>query len=153
MGREAGIEIDHDRSELESDGVLPDTNSLCSAISSQSTKLECDLNSNEVVNRDDMTSLDSWGTVPGDWDVDGNVDFTDFVVLAHAFGGPGTYSQDDGSCDVTVDFPDFLSPSSNFGFQSDANQTQRVPEPTGLGNLFFCLCFTAGRQRLRGLTC
>ena len=52
----------------------------------------------------------------GDFDLDGSVGFSDFLLLASAFGGAGDgWEQGDANGDEMVDFADFLILSSNFG--------------------------------------
>jgi len=61
---------------------------------------------------------------PGDANIDGRVDFSDYLVLESHFGGPGGRSQGDFNQDGTVDFSDYLAMESNFG-----NSAANVPEP------------------------
>lgn len=55
-------------------------------------------------------------TVAGDTDLDGDVDFTDFLVLSANFGMSGGWTEGDFNQNGTVDFDDFLAQSANFGF-------------------------------------
>jgi|GEM_PF-2563722 len=73
----------------------------------------------------------------GDIDGNGEVGFTDFLVLSESFGKPrGEYTQGDLDGDGRVDFPDFLILAENFG--STTASVATVPEPnTGI------LCFFA----------
>ena len=84
----------------------------------------------------------------GDIDGDGQVTFTDFLILSDTFGdnvelGPNA----DFDCDGVVAFADFLVLSNNFG-QSVRAEATHVPEPTA-----WCLFGTAvlvmalGRRR------
>jgi ELWxxDGT repeat protein len=71
----------------------------------------------------------------GDSDVDGDVDFGDFLRLAGNFGRPGEWKQGDFDGDGSVEFADFASQATNFGkFSSGALAgsafTAAVPEPT-----------------------
>ena len=63
--------------------------------------------------------------LPGDADLDGDVDFADFLALSNNFGSSGTWSQGDFNEDRRVEFNDFLLLSDNFG----DNAAVAVPEP------------------------
>ncbi len=74
---------------------------------------------------------------PGDVDLNGDVDFVDFLVLSENFGQVGTWWQGDFDGNGTVQFPDFLALSSNFGRDIDRVSLAQeglavssVPEPT-----------------------
>jgi hypothetical protein len=69
--------------------------------------------------------------LPGDTDLDGEVTFADFLVLADNFGGRRkAWSQGDFDGDREVGFPDFLALSANFGGAANSSAAA-VPEPTG----------------------
>lgn len=68
------------------------------------------------------------GTVPGDTDVNWQVNFADFLNLSAHFGQPGGWAQGDFDGSGNVEFADFLSLSSNFAVALPAN-IERVPEP------------------------
>ena len=56
------------------------------------------------------------GLQKGDFDGDGSVGFSDFLLLSTSFGQTGVgYANGDADCSGTVDFTDFLILSSNFG--------------------------------------
>ena len=65
--------------------------------------------------------------IPGDVNGDGAVDFSDFLILAGSFGGPGDRSQGDLTGDGRVDFLDLLLLAGNFGMGGDP-----VVEPSGV---------------------
>ena len=66
-------------------------------------------------------------TRAGDTDLDGDVDFPDFLSLSVSFGQEGGWAQGDFDGNRMVEFPDFLLLSANFTFErTDATQ---VPEP------------------------
>ena len=73
--------------------------------------------------------LAAGGSLAGDADLSGLVDFSDFLVLSSNFAQPGHYGQGDFDCDGNVAFADFLILSANFG-QSGAAAS--VPEPSSL---------------------
>ena len=71
---------------------------------------------------------------PGDANVDGIVDFADFVILASSFGESGEnvrWGQGDFNHDRTTSFPDFLDLVGNFGSQRTV-ASQPTPEPTSI---------------------
>lgn len=65
----------------------------------------------------------------GDTDLDGDVDFEDFLVVGTSFGAAGRWADGDFNGDMSVSFADFLILSENFGIEASPSQT--VPEPTG----------------------
>ena len=66
-------------------------------------------------------------TVPGDADLNGEVNFADFLALSNSFGSVGGWSNGNFDGDDTVTFADFLSLSANFG--TSRSQFANVPEP------------------------
>lgn len=75
------------------------------------------------------------GTLPGDADFSGDVEFPDFLQLSRNFGQPGGWAEGDFDGDGDIAFPDFLSLSANFG--QSAGATTAVPEPTA--STLFCI--------------
>lgn len=67
------------------------------------------------------------GSLLGDTDLDGNVQFSDFLALSNAFGGQGGWAEGDFDGNGVVQFPDFLALSTNFGTSVAASRA--VPEP------------------------
>ncbi len=66
--------------------------------------------------------------VPGDTDLDGDVDLTDFGALKAGFGNaPATWANGDTDQDGDVDLSDFGVLKANFG--TNVNQAAAVPEP------------------------
>lgn len=56
----------------------------------------------------------------GDLDLDGKVNFTDFLSFSANFGKTdATFEQGDQDGDGEVNFADFLEMSQNFGYQRD----------------------------------
>jgi hypothetical protein len=89
-------------------------------------------------------------TLPGDADLNGTVDFNDFLVLQNHFGQPNTtFATGDFNFDQQTDFNDFLALQNNFGtsvagtpFVATAAEVKAmtafaavVPEPAGLAAL------------------
>ncbi|MFW6155458.1 MAG: PEP-CTERM sorting domain-containing protein [Planctomycetota bacterium] len=60
--------------------------------------------------------------LPGDADLDGDVDLDDFVILKRHFGIGGTWGEGDFDGDSDVDLDDFVILKNNFGLHT-------VPEP------------------------
>lgn len=89
-----------------------------------------DVNGDGVVNEEDpnfwVTSL--IGTHFGDADLNGEVDFSDFLTLSSSFGRDGGWAEGDFDGTGDVAFPDFLVLSSNFG--SSGAPINSVPEPS-----------------------
>ena len=75
-------------------------------------------------------------SVLGDADLDGSVDFPDFLALSAGFGQSGGWAEGDFDASGAVEFPDFLILAENFG--QVAASTASVPEPSVL------LPFTVG---------
>lgn len=69
-----------------------------------------------------------------DLDLDGEVSFSDFLILSANFGAAGTYIDGDIDCSESVGFADFLALSANFGTTSIASA---VPEPAGVALALF----------------
>lgn len=68
-------------------------------------------------------------SMAGDTNLDGTVDFSDFVTLSNNYGGPGTWVEGDFDGDGKVLFTDFILLSGNFG--NDVSAVVQVPEPGG----------------------
>ena len=78
----------------------------------------------------------------GDVDVDGDVDFLDFLILANNFASEqGTWETGDFDGDQIVGFRDFLSLANNFGTQ--VAFAMSVPEPNSLHPLMMTVAFWA----------
>ena len=98
-------------------------------------------------NKEDLSSiLASIGSLPGDADFDGQVQFPDFVILANNFGKAGQYSTGDFDCDGQVQFPDFVILANNFG-KSGSAAAAAVPEPASWGLLALGLAWLPRRRR------
>ena len=70
----------------------------------------------------DVIAMVTWG---GDANLDGDVSFPDFVLLADNFGQTGGWGQGDFDADGQVQFPDFVILADNYGQVAAA----AVPEP------------------------
>jgi uncharacterized protein YjbI with pentapeptide repeats len=88
-----------------------------------------DLNEDRVVDRLDLVQLTALlGTTLGDSNLDGSIDFADFLKLSEKFGSEGTWSEGDFDGNGTIEFPDFLLLSDNFGTEQPP-ASESVPEP------------------------
>lgn len=94
-----------------------DIDILSMAIAGDETLDLFDLNNDTTVSGDDLAFLvkDLLDTRSGDANLDGEVDFGDFLLLSRSFGQPGTWADGDFNGNGEVDFPDFLILSSNYG--------------------------------------
>lgn len=94
--------------------------------------------------------LDEVNIIPGDFDLDGVVGFSDFLILSTNFRRFGGYA--DGNIDASgaIVFEDFLAFSRSFGQQSVPN-VRPVPEPQlSMAVLAMELLFVAGLFRKAG---
>jgi hypothetical protein len=104
-----------------------------------------DANCTPVDQLDDF--LASIGSLRGDADGDGEVGFSDFVILSNNYNAPGEYTDADFDKDGTVAFGDFVLLSNNYG-QSAAGAAA-VPEPAGLSLLGLGMLLLLGVSRRR----
>ena len=130
---------------LNGDQVLDaaDIDDLTAAIDSDD--LRYDLNGDGSVDLSDREMLvsDVFGTLPGDADLDKNIDFGDFLVVSNNFDTTTGWSGGDFDGNGKTDFADFLLLSANFGATA---ATAQIPEPsTG----FLCLICLGVLARFR----
>ena len=117
-----------------------------------------DLNSDGIADEND---LDFWitdirRTLPGDADLNGTVQFPDFLALSRNFTQEGGWAEGNFTIDDVVSFPDFLVLSRNFGLTAAefeaSGEAATVPEPTAamllLGGMLFAGVFR--RRRVGG---
>lgn len=100
-----------------------DIDTIFSAIASGSADLRFDFNNDEAITEDDADFLISgiFNTRRGDLDLNGQVDFADFLTLSSNFGIGSDANWNDGDTDGDgqIGFSDFLALSSNFGFERE----------------------------------
>ena len=130
-----------------------DIDMLSTEILSESPRLWFDLNGDDEVTDADRAvwvgSEDIANTFFGDADLNGEVDFGDFLALSDNFGQHGGWAKGDFDGLGDVQFSDFLLLSSNFGNVREATLAQSVPEPNAsLLALASCLCLCLRRTRL-----
>ena len=102
----------------------------------------------------DNFSLEVLTKTPGDANLDGVVNFPDFLALSEHFGegsrrDPRGWSQGDFDGDGEVTFPDFLILSENFGTVAAAASAASVPEPTAGSIALFGLLGLMGFRKRR----
>jgi|GEM_PF-3129679 len=134
---------------LDSDDQLTsaDLDELTLAIVSRSTDERFDLDGNgEVELRDQAFWLHFTENKAGDTNLDGFVNFADFLVLSANFGKLGGWSRGDFNADGKVKFEDFLELSRNY----DSTAAASVPEPHGSeAVLLLGLCLLIARRKTR----
>ena len=100
-----------------------DIDAVHAAIAAGSEDAKYDLNDDDVVSDADATYLieEILHTRRGDADLNGNVDFVDFLALSKDFGKQtgSSWSEGDFNGDGEISFEDFLLLSANFGFESE----------------------------------
>lgn len=104
-----------------------DIDDMTTAIGSTDTRF--DLTGDGVVDAADRESLltDVLQVIAGDNDMDGDVDFADFLLTSDSFGQSSGWMGGDYDGDGKTLFADFLLLSHNFGATTAA---QSVPEPS-----------------------
>jgi len=101
-----------------------DIDAVYAAVAAGSEDPVYDLNQDELVDDDDATYLveEILQTRHGDADLNGRVDFLDFLALSRHYGKQQNTSWSEGDFDGNqeISFEDFLLLSANFGFDSEA---------------------------------
>lgn len=110
-------------------GEIPlpiDIDTVC-RVSQQSEHSQAELdaydqNMDGIINEDDVEHfiVDVHQSLRGDLDMDGDVDFSDFLILALNYNAVDAgYSEGDVDCNGEVGFTDFLALATNFGKSVD----------------------------------
>jgi len=89
---------------------------------------------------DNQVTLSLHTLLDADADLDGDVDFGDYMILEAWFGGPGDWSKGDFDFDGDIDFGDYMILEAAFGDSVPAGAVA-VPEP---GTLVMLLGSLAG---------
>lgn len=95
----------------------------------------------------DATSVKLTAAVPGDADLNGTVEFGDFLRLSANFGVAGTWAAGDFDGDGEVLFSDFLQLADNFGTSYKNGAAVAVPEPAAGAFLGGLICLVTRRRR------
>jgi prepilin-type N-terminal cleavage/methylation domain-containing protein len=110
---------------------VADLDLLCGAVAADSRlpRLSFDLSDDEELSASDVELfLQLAERRPGDVNLDGAVEFDDFVEFAGSFGGAGNWSSGDFDCSGTVEFADFVLLAAEFGYSRPAAAAS-IPEP------------------------
>ena len=139
-----GILGDYD---METGLGVGDLDLLSSAVLAGSEDMHFDINGDGVVGEEDRSHWieELAATVAGDANLDGNVQFDDFLAIASGFGTDGGWSEGDFDGNGEIQFPDFLLLAENFGFERST--AMFVPEPAS--NLSVLLPLMCGFGVLR----
>ncbi len=123
--------------DLDGTGALDhdDLAMLAAVLQANGDDAHADVNLDGVVDIDD---LEQWlfikGTLPGDTDLDGDVDLLDAAVFDANYRLGTTWAEGDFDLDGDVDLVDAALLRQHFG-QSFAGQLAEIPEPAALGIL------------------
>ena len=113
------VECDKLLGDFNDDGAVnvEDIDLLSGAMQGNDTSQMFDLNGDSVIDEDDLTVLteDILGIRRGDSNLDGVVQFSDFLTLSRNFGQSAGWSSGDFDGDGQVGFLDFLALSRSFG--------------------------------------
>ena len=119
--------------DFDESGILdaPDIDALSEQVSMGDYDIEFDLNDDEVLSELDR---EFWikelvGTLTGDADLNGAVEFADFLSLSSSFGEKAGWANGDFDGDQRVQFADFLLLSQSFG--QTTQEIATVPEGSG----------------------
>lgn len=125
--------------DFDKDGALTatDIDLLASEIKNPTHDANFDANGDNQV---DLLDHEFWvrelaDSLAGDANLDGTVNFSDFLMLSSGFGRDGGWSNGDFDGSMTVGFPDFLLMSEQFG----KSRSVSVPVPEPCCNLAFAL--------------
>ena len=101
-----------------------DIDLLTQAIRDNSTDDRFDLNDDGMLDEDDLNVMvtDVLNTRFGDTDLDGDVDFADFLNLSKGFGTDAGWSGGNFNIDAAIGNSDFRLMSENFGWKDDPQE-------------------------------
>jgi hypothetical protein len=115
--------------DFDNDGVLTALDIDLLTVQIGGTNLTFDLDQDLMVTLADrqIWITDAAQSLSGDANLDGRVNFPDYLLLSAGFGSPGGWGDGDFDGSGDVQFKDFLLLSSNFG--KSATAVTAVPEP------------------------
>ena len=128
---------------------VEDINRLTAEILADQPDLSFDLNGDALVDQQDR---EFWVTANqtffGDLDLDGEVDFQDFLSFSRSFGNETAVGWEDGNLDgnVGVQFGDFLLLAKYFG---QTSSVLSVPEPNLMQSLVLAMFVVSAVRRPR----
>ena len=129
---------------------VDDIESLCYRLGQDRPQIDQAGNPN-LIELDDIHALAErvLGTKIGDTNLDGKVDFGDFLTLSGNFDESANWAGGDFDCNFQVEFSDFLALSQNFGFDA-TSASHSVPEPNKLWlpSMVAFLMLCRSRQRI-----
>ena len=128
--------------------TVADIDALSLAVRANSADTIFDVDGSGVLDQDDRTAwLDLANSLLGDANLNGNVEFLDFLALANGFGKTNTsWSEGDFNGSGDTEFLDFLTLANYFGQSSVSAAT--VPEPNaGLAGLLGIAALVTKRRR------
>ncbi len=123
------VEIDLVPGDVNLDRVLDsqDIDLLFTAINEGLDDTLFDVNDDDEIDQSDVDALlDMMNTIRGDANLDGIVDFSDFLAMSRGFGTDGGWSGGDFDGSGETDFQDFLELSRNFDQGPDADDRSAV---------------------------
>lgn len=140
-----GLSCDFDG---DGDCDVRDIDNLNATIVAELNDLTYDITGDSAVNTADLELfLKDVERLNGDTDLNGAVEFADFLALSENFGEEGDWSMGDFDSSGDVGFPDFLILSDNFG--RDFLGAAAVPEPNSFVLIGYALSalFVLRRRR------
>lgn len=149
----AVIENQTQGGDFDGDGALTasDINVLSAEVLKPAPNPEFDLDGDGSVTAADrqtwVTSVEFADTFFGDADLNGEVDFGDFVALSNSFGQSGGWAEGNFDGLGNVDFSDFVLLSNNFGNARVAAQPVPEPHALALAAIAGGLCMLRRRNR------
>ena len=126
-----------------------DIDFLFAAVASGSTDWQADLDGDGLADAGDLDLLirELFETEYGDATLDGNVDESDFDVLAANYNSAGGWAQGDFNGDLFVDRADYDILAMFFGFPGPGRDAPPIPEPTAMSLLLAGLAGLGLRRR------
>lgn len=118
------IEPEFEQGDFDRDGDrdADDIDLIFAAINDGFAEHRYDLNADSTVNMEDADLLlEIMNATPGDTNLDGQILFSDFLVLSRNFGGNGGWADGNFDGSDSIDFEDFLSLSRNFNIAVNAS--------------------------------